>query len=112
MNPEPAENLNLSPVIERNASIELSPEISEKEYDFFRYYISLYIRDRSRFFCASWAWNYTFIGNYTFFSIHIIVRPNLWTELIKLGHVFMKIRYSVEKSKFSNTFNKFGSYLT
>ena len=53
MNPEPAENLNLSPVIERNASIELSPEISEKEYDFFRYYISLYIRDRSRFFCAS-----------------------------------------------------------
>merc|ERR1719362_2623274 len=31
MNPEPAENLNLSPVIEGNASIELSPEISEKE---------------------------------------------------------------------------------
>ena len=35
MNPEPAEVLNLSPVIERNASIELSPGISEKEYDFF-----------------------------------------------------------------------------
>ena len=51
MNPEPAEVLNLSPVIERNASIELSPGISEKEYDFF--YISMYIRDRSRFFCAS-----------------------------------------------------------
>ena len=31
MNPEPAENLNLSPIIERNASIELSPAISEKE---------------------------------------------------------------------------------
>lgn len=31
MNPEPAEVLNLSPVIEGNASIELSPEISEKE---------------------------------------------------------------------------------
>merc|ERR1739848_546023 len=31
MNPEPAEVLNLSPVIERNASIELSPGISEKE---------------------------------------------------------------------------------
>ena len=40
MNPEPAEVLNLSPVIEGNASIELSPGISEKEYDFF--YISLY----------------------------------------------------------------------
>ena len=35
MNPEPAEVLNLSPVIERNASIELSPAVSEKEYDFF-----------------------------------------------------------------------------
>ena len=31
MKPEPAENLNLSPIIERNASIELSPAISEKE---------------------------------------------------------------------------------
>ena len=36
-NPEPADVLNLSPVIEGNASIELSPGISEKEYDFLHY---------------------------------------------------------------------------
>ena len=69
MNPEPAEVLNLSPVIERNASIELSPPVSEKGYDFF--YVSLYIRDRSRFFFVQVEHEiaYTFIENYTFFSI-------------------------------------------
>ena len=78
MNPEPAEVLNLSPVIERNASIELSPGISEKEYDFF--YISLYIRDRSRFFCASWAWNYVYIYWKLYLFQYIISSSDLTYE--------------------------------
>ena len=37
MNPEPTEVLDLSPVIEGNANIELSPGISGKKYDFLHY---------------------------------------------------------------------------
>ena len=68
MNPEPAEVLNLSPVIERNASIELSPGISEKEYDFFTLVCTLEtVQDF--FVQVEHEITYTFIGNYTFFSI-------------------------------------------
>ena len=77
MNPEPAENLNLSPVIEGNASIELSPEISEKEYDFF-YITTLFctLETAQDFFVqVEHEITYTFIGNYTFSVYHVIIRP-------------------------------------
>ena len=65
MNPEPTEGLNLSPVIERNASIELSPSISEKEYDFFSLFCILEtVQDF--FVQVEHEITYTFIENYLF----------------------------------------------
>ena len=76
MNPEPAEVLNLSPVIEGNASIELSPGISEKEYDFFIFYISLYITFKIFLCKLSMKLRIYLLEIIPFSVYHVIIRPN------------------------------------